>query len=463
MADQHFLDLADAGGDAIAAMIGDAIDRKTARKGWPKGKPDADQPLADRVLAMVFEKSSTRTRVSFDIAIRQLGGTPLILDAGTTQLGRGESVADTARVLGRMADAIMIRTDDHAKVEEMAKHAGVPVINGLTDRSHPCQIVADLLTIIEHGKPLPGLQLAWLGDCNNVMNSLVEAAGLMKFDMRIGTPPGYVPDALYIDAARAAGSTITVTHDAAEAAADADVVVADTWISMGQEHAEQKLAELGPYQVNAALMAKAKPEAKFLHCLPAHVGEEVSAEWETATKALGRGKDVRFNPILLIRIEGARTCDAGLNFIKNQHQIILVSKLAQALNEFLRSRANTALALHWLHQEAGSIGAHRRLGRFQIIELNIFESGKHWGKALVHLYLAGGADRGHGPAVKCVIEGNQFESIRIAATVLVIGACSLDCGFHRLGARIGEEHRVSESLIDQTLGQDLTLRAAVKV
>lgn len=278
MAVRHFLDLADAGGDAIAAMIGDAIDRKKSRAGWPKGRPDADAPLAGRVLAMVFEKNSTRTRVSFDIAIRQLGGIPLILDGGTSQLGRGESIADTARVLGRMADAIMVRTDEHAKVEEMARHAGVPVINGLTDRSHPCQIVADLLTIIEHGKPLPGMELAWLGDCNNVMNSLVEAAGLMKFAMRIGTPPGYAPHPHYVDAALAAGSRVTVTHDAAAAVAGADVVVTDTWISMGQAHAAEKLAELGPYQVNAALMARARPDAKFLHCLPAHVGEEVSKE-----------------------------------------------------------------------------------------------------------------------------------------------------------------------------------------
>jgi ornithine carbamoyltransferase len=278
MSARHFLDLSDAGADAIAAMIGDAIARKAARRGWPKGKPDADAPLAGRILAMVFEKNSTRTRVSFDVAIRQLGGTPLVLDAGTSQLGRGETVADTARVLGRMADAIMVRTDSHAKVEDMAAHAGVPVINGLTDRSHPCQIVADLLTIIEHGQALPGMKLAWLGDCNNVMNSLVEAAGLMKFDMAIGAPQGYVPDEQYIEGARGAGSAITVTHDAATAASGADVVVTDTWISMGQEHAEEKLAELAPYQVNGALMARARPGAKFLHCLPAHVGEEVSEE-----------------------------------------------------------------------------------------------------------------------------------------------------------------------------------------
>lgn len=278
MSARHFLDLSDAGADAIAAMIGDAINRKAARRGWPKGKPDADAPLAGRILGMVFEKNSTRTRVSFDVAIRQLGGTPLVLDAGTSQLGRGESVADTARVLGRMVDAIMVRTDNHAKVEEMAEHSGVPVINGLTDRSHPCQIVADLLTVIEHGQALPGMKLAWLGDCNNVMNSLVEAAGLMQFDMAIGCPPGYVPEAHYIDQARSAGATIALTHEAAQAASGADVVVTDTWISMGQDHAAEKLAELAPYQVNRGLMAQAKPAAKFLHCLPAHIGEEVTEE-----------------------------------------------------------------------------------------------------------------------------------------------------------------------------------------
>tara|TARA_A100001391_G_scaffold101953_2_gene67790 strand:- start:6937 stop:7878 length:942 start_codon:yes stop_codon:yes gene_type:complete len=276
MTTRHFLDLSDAGGDAIAAMINDAQSRKAARKSWPKGKADADAPLAGRVLAMVFEKNSTRTRVSFDMAMRQLGGSALILDAGTSQLGRGESVADTARVLSRMADAIMVRTDDHAKVEEMARYASVPVINGLTDQSHPCQIVADLVTIVEHGKALPGLEVAWLGDCNNVLNSVLEAAGLMKFNVRIGTPAEIVPDADYVAKARAGGARVDVTSDAAEAASGADVVVTDTWISMGQAHAEEKLAQLAPYQVDDALMAKAKADAIFLHCLPAHVGEEVT-------------------------------------------------------------------------------------------------------------------------------------------------------------------------------------------
>jgi ornithine carbamoyltransferase len=273
---RHFLDLADAGGDAIAAMIDDAKGRKAARRGWPKGRPDGDAPLDGRVLAMIFEKNSTRTRVSFDIAIRQLGGTSLVLDAATTQLGRGETVADTARVLSRMVDAIMVRTDDHAKIEEMARHASMPVINGLTDRSHPCQIVADLLTVAEQGKPLPGLEVAWLGDGNNVLHSIIEAAGLLKFNVRVGTPQGYDPDDGFVQEARARGAVVTLTRDPAEAVAGADIVVTDTWVSMGQQHVHNKLAAMAPFQVNEALMSRAKAEARFLHCLPAHVGEEVS-------------------------------------------------------------------------------------------------------------------------------------------------------------------------------------------
>ncbi len=275
---RHFLDLSDAGGDAIAAMINDAQDRKAARLGWAKGRPDADAPLAGHVLGMIFEKSSTRTRVSFDIAMRQLGGSALILDSGTSQLGRGESIADTARVLSRMVDAIMIRTDDHEKALEMARHATVPVINGLTDRSHPCQIVADLLTVVEHGKALPGLELAWLGDGNNVLHSILEAAGLMKFNVRVGIPQGYEPETEFVERARSGGVTVTLTQDAKEAVSGADIVVTDTWISMGQEHVHNKLAAMAPFQVSQSLMGAAKPDAKFLHCLPAHVGEEVSEE-----------------------------------------------------------------------------------------------------------------------------------------------------------------------------------------
>jgi ornithine carbamoyltransferase len=273
---RHFLSLSDAGPDAIAAMIADALDRKAGRAGWPKGQPDADAPLAGHVLGMIFEKNSTRTRVSFDMAIRQLGGTSIVMDGGSMQLGRGESVADTARVLSRYVDAIMIRTDDHTKVEEMAHYASVPVINGLTDLSHPCQIMADLLTVVDAGKALPGSQWAWLGDGNNVLSSIIEVAGLMKFDVRAGCPQGYDPDPAFVEAARAAGSTITLTRDAAAAVAGADIVVTDTWVSMGQEHGHNKLAAMAPYQVNDALMAQAKADAVFLHCLPAHRGEEAT-------------------------------------------------------------------------------------------------------------------------------------------------------------------------------------------
>ena len=275
---RNFLDLSDAGGNAVAAMIGDAIDRKAARAGWPKGKADADAPLAGHVLGMIFEKASTRTRVSFDIGMRQLGGSALILDSGTSQLGRGESIADTARVLSRMVDAIMIRTDDHAKAEELAHHAHVPVINGLTDRSHPCQIVADLLTLVEHGKALPGLELAWFGDGNNVLHSVLEAAGLMKFNVRVATPPGYEPDGEFVEMARNGGASVTLTQDAEAAARGADVLLTDTWVSMGQAETHDKLKAMEPFRVDARLMEAAKSDALFLHCLPAHVGDEVSEE-----------------------------------------------------------------------------------------------------------------------------------------------------------------------------------------
>ncbi len=273
---RHFLNLSDAGSDALATILSDALDRKTARKDWPKGRADADAPLKDHVLGMIFEKNSTRTRVSFEMGMRQLGGDAMFMAAGQMQLGRGETVADTARVLSRMVDAIVIRTDDHAKVEELARFSTVPVINGLTDLSHPCQIVADMLTILETGKALPGLEVAWLGDGNNVLASIIEAAGLMKFNVRVGCPQGYDPDASFVAAARAQGARIDIVRDAAAAVEGADVIVTDTWVSMGQDHAEAKIAAMMPYQVNEALMAKAKPDAHFLHCLPAHRGEEAT-------------------------------------------------------------------------------------------------------------------------------------------------------------------------------------------
>ncbi|PXA84156.1 ornithine carbamoyltransferase [Nostoc sp. 3335mG] len=298
---RHFLDLSDAGTAAIAAMLADARARKAARAALPKGAPDSDRPLEGRTLAMIFEKNSTRTRVSFDMAMRQLGGTTLVLDTGTTQLGRGETVADTARVLSRMVDAIMIRTDDHAKIVEMAQHATVPVINGLTDFSHPCQVVADMQTVIERRGSLAGSKWAWLGDGNNVLHSIIEAGSLMGFEVVAACPEGYDPDADVIGVATNRGGKVTLTRDAAEAAAGADIVVTDTWISMGQKHAEQKLAAMMPYQVTTELMAKAKPNATFLHCLPAHRGEEVvekvidgpqSAIWDEAENRLHAQKSV---------------------------------------------------------------------------------------------------------------------------------------------------------------------------
>jgi ornithine carbamoyltransferase len=298
---RHFLDLSDAGAAAIAAMLADAAARKKARAGLPRGAADPDRPLDGCTLAMIFEKNSTRTRVSFDMAMRQLGGTTLLLDAGSTQLGRGETIADTARVLSRMVDAIMIRTDDHAKAAEMARYATVPVINGLTDASHPCQVMADMQTVIERRGALAGGKWAWLGDGNNVLHSIVEAGSLMGFEVIAACPEGYDPDADVIGTATNRGGKVTLTRDAVEAAAGADVVVTDTWISMGQKHAEAKLAAMMPYQVTTGLMARAKPDATFLHCLPAHRGEEVveavidgpqSAIWDEAENRLHAQKAV---------------------------------------------------------------------------------------------------------------------------------------------------------------------------
>jgi ornithine carbamoyltransferase len=250
---------------------------------------------------MIFEKNSTRTRVSFDMAMRQLGGTTIVMDAGSMQLGRGETIADTARVLSRYADAIMIRTDDHSKVVAMAEHASVPVINGLTDHSHPCQIMADMLTVIERKAALAGTRWAWLGDGNNVLHSIIEAGSLLHFDVRIGCPEGYDPSVEVLQAALKRGATVEIVRDAAKAVAGADVVVTDTWISMGQEHAEEKLAAMMPYQVTPEVMAAAADGAVFLHCLPAHRGEEVvgavlddpaSAVWDEAENRLHAQKSV---------------------------------------------------------------------------------------------------------------------------------------------------------------------------
>ena len=272
---RHFLNLADAGADAIAHILDEAMERKKRRVGWPKGKADEDAPLAGHVLAMVFEKSSTRTRVSFDLAMRQLGGSAIVLDAASSQLGRGETVADTARVLSRMADAIMVRTGAHAKAEEFAAFASVPVINGLTDLLHPCQILADVLTIRQHLGGTEGRKVAWIGDGNNVCNSLIEAAFLMHFQLAVATPNGFEPD-VAMAAMAATRDDIFFTEDPREAIDGAEVVVTDTWVSMGQDHEAYRRAAFDGFQVDEAMLARAKPGATLLHCLPAHRGEEVS-------------------------------------------------------------------------------------------------------------------------------------------------------------------------------------------
>ena len=273
---RRFLNLVDAGGDAIAAILGEAMARKEAREGWPKGTVDDDAPLAGHVLAMIFEKNSTRTRVSFDMAMRQLGGTSIVLDGASSQLGRGEPIADTARVLSRYVDAIMIRTDDHAKAEQLAEYATVPVINGLTDLSHPCQILADMQTVIERRAKLAGSKWAWVGDGNNVCNSLIEAAALMHFELAVATPNGFDPDASMV-ALASTRDDIFFGGDPREAVAGAEVVVTDTWTSMGYSDDDYRRESFAAFQVDEAMMQLAAPGALFLHCLPAHRGEEVSA------------------------------------------------------------------------------------------------------------------------------------------------------------------------------------------
>jgi len=273
---RHFLNLGDAGADAISAILAEALERKARRGGRPKGMADDDSPLAGVTLAMIFEKASTRTRVSFDMAMRQLGGNSLVLDRASSQLGRGEPLADTARVLSRFVDAIMIRTDDHSKAEALAAHSDVPVINGLTDLSHPCQLLADMQTVIEHRGTLAASRWAWVGDGNNVCNSLIEAAALMQFELAVATPAGFEPDPAMV-AMAGVGNGISFTADPREAVAGAEILVTDTWTSMGQVDEELRREKFGGYQVDEALMALAAPGATFLHCLPAHRGEEVSA------------------------------------------------------------------------------------------------------------------------------------------------------------------------------------------
>lgn len=274
---KHFLSLSDIAASELRAILDEAHRRKKARAGWPKGKIDADAPLDGHTVALIFEKSSTRTRFSFDMAMRQLGGSSITATSSDMQLGRGETIEDTAKVLSRFVDGIMLRANSHDTIMGLAQNSNVPVINGLTDLNHPCQIMADLQTLEEQGRTLKGLRLAWVGDGNNVAVSFMHAAAKFGFDLHIATPEGYDVRGQELERARADGASITHYRSASDAASDADVVIADTFVSMGDSDADKRLKDLAPYEVTQALMERAQKDALFLHCLPAHRGEEVAA------------------------------------------------------------------------------------------------------------------------------------------------------------------------------------------
>ena len=273
-----FLDLHLTDPPALRAMIDRARAMKDARRGRPRGAPDDETPLAGRMVALIFEKPSTRTRVSFDVGVRQMGGEVITLTGSEMQFGHGESVADTARVLSRYVDAIMIRTFAESTLQELADHATVPVINGLTDVSHPCQLMADVMTFEEHRGPIEGKTVAWMGDGNNVCRSFLHAAAAFGFDMVFSGPEALDPDPDVVGHVRKAGRHVRIERDPAAAVAEADLVVTDTWVSMGDpaESRERRHNLLRPYQVNEALMEAAPDRALVMHCLPAHRGEEVT-------------------------------------------------------------------------------------------------------------------------------------------------------------------------------------------
>ena len=269
---RHFLDLDQFEGEVLRAML-------TTAGSLRADKSSGAALLAGKVMVMIFEKPSTRTRVSFEVGMKEMGGSCVVLGERDSQLGRGETIADTARVLSRYADAIMIRTDDPGKLTEMAEFATVPVINGLTDASHPCQIMADIMTFEDHLGAIEGKQIAWIGDGNNVAVSWLHAAVRFGFGFRVAAPASLALPKILVEWARSEGAEILVTEDAGEAAAGADCIVTDTWVSMGDDEDRSRRNQLlAPYQVDASLMAKAKPEALFMHCLPAHRGDEVTDE-----------------------------------------------------------------------------------------------------------------------------------------------------------------------------------------
>lgn len=276
---KHFLDIHKTEASELRAMIDTAHAMKSARNNRPKGMADDDQPLAGRMVALIFEKPSTRTRVSFDVGVRQMGGQTMVLSGKEMQLGHGETIADTARVLSRYVDLIMIRTFEEATLLEMAEHATVPVINGLTNRTHPCQIMADVMTYEEHRGPIAGKKVVWAGDGNNVCASFLHAAGQFGFDFTFTGPEPLDPEAKFVDFARAKGANVQIERDPHRAVEGADLVVTDTWVSMHDPESakERRHNQLRGYQVNEALMARAKPDSLFMHCLPAHRNDEATS------------------------------------------------------------------------------------------------------------------------------------------------------------------------------------------
>jgi ornithine carbamoyltransferase len=279
MSPKHFLDLSDFDAAGLNALIADARKRKDARAGLTKGSEDADRPLAGKMLALIFDKPSTRTRISFDVGMQQLGGKTIMLTGAEMQLGRGETMADTARVLSRYVDCVMIRTLDEDMLHELADNSSVPVINGMTKLTHPCQVLADVMTFEEKKGPIAGRTVAWTGDSNNVQASWVHAAAKLGFTLRIATPKELAPREALRRWAEEQGAKVQFTDDPEAAVSGADCVVADTWVSMGDEDTtRQRHNLLKPYQANERLMAKAAKDALFMHCLPAHRGEEVTDE-----------------------------------------------------------------------------------------------------------------------------------------------------------------------------------------
>ena len=277
---KHFLDIHKTKADDLRDIIENALEMKNARSGRPRGAPDDEQPLDGRMVALIFEKPSTRTRVSFDVGVRQMGGATMLLTGAEMQLGHGETIADTARVMSRYVDMIMIRTFEESVLIEMAEHSDVPVINGLTNRSHPCQIMADVMTYEEHRGPIAGRKVVWSGDGNNVCASYLHAASQFGFDLTFTGPSQLDPDENVVGAARRSGANIVIERDPEKAVNGADLIVTDTWLSMHDSMStrEGRHNLLRPYQVNGHLMSLAKPEALFMHCLPAHRGEEVTSD-----------------------------------------------------------------------------------------------------------------------------------------------------------------------------------------